>query len=125
MANGDGDVRAGVPQGSIIHPLYSIYRFRICLSFKYLKFHQYANNEQVYLSLSLQNLDQISAQVNGNIHPLADFYKKHRLQINSSKLCVILFGKSKQFYKARERLNVGSKRTSLPHHCLQFGALHR
>lgn len=85
----------GVPQGSILGPLlYVIYSHNLCNSLKHCKYHQYADDTQIYLSFDPLNYMQACANINHDLDTLVEFAASHSLKINPSKSTLIIFGKS-------------------------------
>ena len=88
----------GVPQGSVLGPqMYADYTTPLGnIARKYgLNIHVYADDTQLYLSFSSQNLDDINStirKIEECVEEIKQWMQKNKLQLNDEKTEVILFG---------------------------------
>ena len=87
-------VGAGVPQGSCISPiLYAIYTCNIFSNLKFLKYHLYADDSQLYCSFHRDELDHAVASINDELCDLSENIRRHALILNPNKSQAILFSR--------------------------------
>jgi hypothetical protein len=85
-------INKGIPQGSILGPIffniYSLQNLNLsCLQ------HYYADDAQIYLSFPPDESKQAVAALNFDLNQIFTLLVKHCLQINASKSALIIFGK--------------------------------
>lgn len=87
-------VEKGIPQGSILGPIFfSIYisqftRFQLSCSQ-----HYYADDAQIYISFFPDESTQAVTALNFDLNSIFEVSSKHCLQLNASKSAIILFGR--------------------------------
>lgn len=86
-------VSNGVPQGSILGPLFFILytaHFKNCLN--YCTYHCYADDTQIYMSFAESQLQQAIDKINSDLSAIYNMSQKYCLTINPTKSQIILFG---------------------------------
>jgi ribonuclease P/MRP protein subunit RPP40 len=90
----------GVPQGSILGPLlFTILAadFRNCL--KNMKFHQYADDLQTYLSSKLDNMPNTVKCINEDMQNISQYSANNGLKLNYDKCKFMVIGSSRNIAK--------------------------
>jgi len=79
-------VTQGVPQGSILGPLlFSLFINDISNSILFSNYHIYADDVQLYLSGSEENIASVVSQINTDLASISDWSKRNGLCLNSQK----------------------------------------
>ena len=87
------DLRAGVPQGSVLGPLlYVIYVINFRTYIKKCKLHLYADDTQLYYSFPPCEGGRAAACINEDLEGVLRFSGDHGLKLNVAKTSCILFG---------------------------------
>jgi Reverse transcriptase (RNA-dependent DNA polymerase) len=88
-------VTQGVPQGSILGPLlFSMFINDISCCIKYSNYHIYADDVQIYLSGSKENIASIVNQINTDLASVSDWSTGNGLCLNSQKTQVMAIHRS-------------------------------
>ena len=86
-------VYVGVPQGSILGPLFfTLYTSQLGTFLKYCFKHIYADDSQVYLSFKPHQMLEGTNKLNEDLNSLVQASKNHCLQLNPKKCQLLLFG---------------------------------
>ena len=89
----------GVPQSSVLGPLFSLYTTRLSLiigKYKGIKFHLYADNGQVYVQSSQKNASAAFEQLNRCLDYVKEWMSTSKLKLNPNKTGFIFFGLKRQ-----------------------------
>lgn len=86
-------VETGVPQGSILGPLmFIIYVKSVSQSLKFMQYHQYADDLQLYLHFSANNLSEAVRKVSTDLAEVYKWSSEHGLQLNGQKSKLLIIG---------------------------------
>lgn len=86
----------GVPQGSILGPLFfTVYVQKLPDTALSCSQHFYADDTQYYISFSPDESEQVVHAINYDLSNLLNFSRSHSLQLNSAKSSLIVFGREK------------------------------
>jgi Reverse transcriptase (RNA-dependent DNA polymerase) len=89
-------VTQGVPQGSILGPLlFSLFINDISNSILFSHYHIYADDVQLYLSGSLENIESVINQLNTDLNSISDWSTRNGLCLNSQKTQVMAIYRNK------------------------------
>lgn len=100
-------IRAGVPQGSILGPLFfSVYIFDIHKMLHCADVHLYADDIQVYYSFQLKDFKQAIDLMNIELDSIANFCEKHGLRLNHGKTKALCIGPSRRHSNQPNQLNL-------------------
>lgn len=89
------DIRAGVPQGSILGPLlFILYTADIFNTVEYSQLHCFADDTQIYLAFKPTNYLNAMAKMNADLQKVLNWSREHNLELNSSKCKYMIFGPS-------------------------------
>ena len=91
----------GIPQGSVLGPLYASPLSTLIGKHKGVIFHFYADDTQLYVHLSHMNASAAIDKLNRCLQDVKEWMSASKLKLNPDKTEFILFGSKKQ----RERLN--------------------
>jgi Reverse transcriptase (RNA-dependent DNA polymerase) len=79
-------VTQGVPQGSILGPLlFSLFINDISNAILFSNYHIYADDVQLYLSGSQENIESVVRQINTDLTSISDWSRRNGLCLNSQK----------------------------------------
>lgn len=105
----------GVPQGSILGPLFFIlYTFQFNSVLKYSKSQFYADDTQIYISFSENKLDDTCEKLNEDLNSLTDISNNFCLAVNPTKSNTLLFGRHAMRDRCKHRVNVQIGNEVLP-----------
>lgn len=86
-------IKAGVPQGSILGPLlFTIYTSQLEKHIRFSKLHIYADDTQLYYSFKPEDVQAAVAKLNADLQSVAQFSTQMALKLNPQKSAAILFG---------------------------------
>lgn len=85
-------IPTGVPQGSILGPLFFLIYTTDILKKISIKYHAYADDVGLYLSFNKNEANIAEQLINENLNIISNFSKNHNLSLNPSKCVSILFG---------------------------------
>lgn len=90
-------VDCGVPQGSILGPLlFSLYCTDLVNVIKYCRYHCYADDVQLYISESPENIPYAVSMINEDMDKIAEWSSKNSLVLNPDKSKWMILGTKKQ-----------------------------
>lgn len=85
----------GIPQGSILGPLFFIlYSSQLCTYLKYSQVHLYADDSQIYLSFKPEQVLEGIKKLNEDLEHLVSASEKHCLELNPKKCQLLIFGQT-------------------------------
>ena len=85
-------VLTGVPQGSILGPLFFVLYTTDILNKIELSYHAYADDTQLYHSFKKDNFLLAENMINNNLEIIYNVSHKHNLSLNPNKCVVLMFG---------------------------------
>ena len=86
-------VSCGVPQGSVLGPLlFSLYVNNISDNLRHCKYHMYADDIQIYLHTSPDNICKSIENINHDLHAVTLWSGRHGLNLNPGKSQAIVIG---------------------------------
>ena len=89
-------VTNGVPQGSILSPLlFSLYVADMNRCVQYSKIQQYADDSQIYISFTTENLQTSQEMLKSDLNKINQFSLDHNLKLNASKSQALIFNSNK------------------------------
>lgn len=87
-------VLSGVPQGSILGPLFFIiYTSDLLKATKYCKIQAYADDTQLYCHFHINNYQQSAQSINQDLEVIKSLSEDHALNLNPLKSKLLFFGK--------------------------------
>lgn len=89
----------GVPQGSILGPLFFVLYITDILNHTDISYHAYADDIQLYHSFKEENVNSAHNKINENLINIYDTSLKHNLKLNPKK-CVVLYVGKKKFLES-------------------------
>lgn len=97
VASSTRSISRGTPQGSILSPLlFVLYTSDLVARLKHCGVHLYADDTQLYYSLTPQDLDTALAKINEDLSAVADWSVKNNLVLNPNKSQFIVLGSKGQ-----------------------------
>ena len=81
-------VERGVPQGSILGPLlYILYAQDLNNSVKYSKYHQFADDTQIFIQSTPQSYNSVIKKLQKDLNEICKWSEKNSLRLNEQKSC--------------------------------------
>lgn len=107
-------IEHGVPQGSILGPLlFTVYISNLPSVVEYCKIHTYADDTQIYLTFSKEDINQANTLINQDLDKLVNYSQQHSLNINPKKSVVMLFGRAKVRNSLEKQVDIRIRDTKL------------
>ena len=108
-------ILSGVPQGSILGPLFFIiYTSDILKSLRHCKVRAYADDTQIYFHFNHHDYLNASACINHDLNTLKHLSLEHNLNLNPSKSFLMLFGSKNNVSFLRDNINIILNDVKLP-----------
>lgn len=108
-------IEAGIPQGSILGPLlFNIYTASFFSHITSSKMMMYADDTQMYASFYPNNFLYSIDKLNNDINALYNISKKHSLNLNPIKSCVLLFGEKNASESLRNNIKISVGNHDIP-----------
>lgn len=109
------NILSGVPQGSILGPLFFIiYTSDILNSVINCKVQAYADDTQLYVNFNLNDAQQACVIINEELQKIKILSEEHNLHLNSTKSNVMLFGSKHKLDEVKNSLNINIEGIPLP-----------
>lgn len=89
----------GVPQGSILGPLFFVIYTTDILNQINIPHHAYADDTQIYYSFKAGNTITVQNKINENLHNINKLSIRHNLTLNPKKCMVLYFGRKNTLNK--------------------------
>jgi hypothetical protein len=103
-------LETGVPQGSVLGPLlFALYLFDMPQVLKYCRYHQYADDLQLYLEFDPTLYDEACSKVSEDVLSVIEYMCNHNLILNVDKTQVIVLGSAsyvKRLYAKADGLTI-------------------
>lgn len=107
------EVDRGVPQGSLLGPLFFIiFTADMSNCFKECSSHRYADDTQIQISFSQSDAVEASGRLNKCLESVLKYSQNHGLKLNPNKSAIIYFGPAKNW--AAQNLNVSINDVKIP-----------
>jgi len=111
-------LETGVPQGSVLGPLlFALYLFDMPEVLNYCKYHQYADDLQLYLEFDPTRYDDACTKVREDVLSIIEYMCNHNLILNVDKTQVIVLGSApyvKRLYAKADGLTIEIGETTIP-----------
>lgn len=108
-------ILSGVPQGSILGPLFFIiYTSDILKSLKHCKIQAYADDTQIFIHFDCQDYLVASNLLNEDLNILNQLSLNHNLKLNPLKSFLMLFGNGNNVAFLKESINIVLDGVKLP-----------
>lgn len=101
------EILSGVPQGSILGPLFFIiYTADILKSIETCKVQAYADDTQIYYSFDAKDYLRACHLINSELNNVKSLSFDHNLKLNSNKSSLMLFGNKNNVSFLKDHLNI-------------------
>lgn len=108
-------VSCGVPQGSILGPLFfTLYTSQLINSLRYATVQLYADDTQLYISFCPENILEAIERLSADLDQLLRLSTQHCLELNPKKCQILLFGRAqtREQYQDLLRINLAGQTLS-------------